>query len=217
MVTRRPKSSHSLSPDSRRPDRAFMDARPVTTIGAILVVGKNPWAAIDALIRGLCTGSKWIASTAVVILLLLGVVDNVGSQVFGKSLPSAIELQEVFAAILIFFAIIVVQRQQAHLTVDLITNRLGRRGRRLCRAFGLLCTIALFVLISWQAYELAVRSWSARELSPGFLSFPLYPFKAAVAAACLVMTLEALRQLVRNIVGAEEMAEASFDKEDILP
>jgi len=175
------------------------------------------WRKIDAFIQSLSDFSRWVAFAAIMILLGLGIADIIGTRVFGKAVPSAIELQEVFEAMLIFFSIIVVQHERAHLRVDLITNKLGKGGARACEALALICTLILFVLLTWQAYQLGMRSWNALEDSPGFFTFPLYPFKLGAFVACSLVVLETTRQLVRLHLGKPDDVNASFTKDDILP
>jgi TRAP-type C4-dicarboxylate transport system permease small subunit len=172
---------------------------------------------IDRVIGRLCAVTEIVAGLAALLLLLLGTVDVVGTQAFGRAIPSAIELQEAFAAVLIFAGFVVAQRQRAHLTVDLVTGQLGRRGKVLAEGFGLACTIALFVLMTMQAGVLAERSWRNGEESPGFLSFPVYPFKIVACLACGLVVVESARQLLRVCLGLPAIAETAFDQSEILP
>lgn len=177
----------------------------------------NSFRLLDRVIVGLCELAAIPASLAAVILLLIGTIDVIGTQMLGRAVPSAIELQEAFAAVLIFCGFVVAQRHRAHLTVDLVTSHLGRRGRMLAEGFGLLCTTALFALMSVQAFALAQRSWLVREASPGFLSFPLYPFKIVAFLACVLVLVEAARQLARMACGLPAIDEPAFDQREIIP
>lgn len=172
---------------------------------------------IDRVTGRLCAAAEVLAGLAAILLLLLGTVDVVGTQAFGRAIPSAIELQEAFAAVLIFAGFVVAQRQRAHLTVDLVTGQFGRRGRALAEGFGLACTIALFVLMTMQAGVLAERSWRNGEESPGFLSFPIYPFKIVACLACGLVVIESARQLLRVCVGLPPIEDAGFDQSEIMP
>lgn len=172
---------------------------------------------LDSVVGCLCEGATIVASLAALLLLLIGTVDVVGTQMLGRAVPSAIELQEAFAAVLIFCGFVVAQRQRAHLTVNLVTGRLGRRGKAMSEGLGLLCTLALFGLMTMQSFALAERSWRAQEDSPGFLSFPLYPFKIVACLACGLVMIEASRQLLRLVLGLSASDQPAFDQSEIMP
>lgn len=172
---------------------------------------------LDDLVGRLCDVAAAVASLAALLLLLIGTIDVVGTQLLGRAVPSAIELQEAFAAMLIFCGFVVAQRQRAHLTVDLVTGHLGPRGKAMSEGLGLLCTLALFALMTLQSFALAQRSWRAGEESPGFLSFPLYPFKIVACMACGLVVIESARQLLRLARGLSASTEPAFDQSEIMP
>lgn len=172
---------------------------------------------LDGVADALYRASLWTSSLAVIVLLLIGTLDVVGTQLLGRAVPSAIELQEAFAAVLIFTAFNVAQRQRAHLTVDLVTQRLSPRLRRASEILSLVCTTAVFILLTMQAYALAARSVGVMEDSPGFLTFPVYPFKVVTCLACAATVIEALRQLTRVLLGAEPISGLAFDQREIMP
>jgi TRAP-type C4-dicarboxylate transport system permease small subunit len=172
---------------------------------------------IDASLRYCCKAASYLAGMVLVILLALAFIDIVGTQLFGKALPSAIELQEAFAAILIFCGFVAVQHERAHIAVDLAQEYLGTTANRVLEVFAQLCTLAVFMLLSYQSYALAMRSVVNMEDSPGFLSFPIYPFKIIACAACMLATAETLRQIINYSLGIEEQSKASFSKEELMP
>lgn len=172
---------------------------------------------VDRLTGVLCASMEIVAGLAAVLLLLLGAADVIGTQLLGRAVPSAIELQEAFAAILIFAGFVVAQRQRAHLTVDLVTGQLGPRGQSAAAGFGLVCTMAAFALMTMQAGVLAERSWRTGEQSPGFLTFPIYPFKILACVACALVVIETARQLLRVCLGLPPTTEPDFDQAEIMP
>lgn len=172
---------------------------------------------LDSVADALCRASLWTSSLAVIVLLLIGTLDVVGTQLLGRAVPSAIELQEAFAAVLIFTGFTVAQQQRAHLTVDLVTERLSPPLRRAAELLSLTCTTAAFLLLTLQAYALAQRSVAVLEDSPGFLSFPVYPFKVIACLACAATVVECVRQFARLLVGAQPVTGPVFDQKEILP
>lgn len=151
---------------------------------------------VNGAIKLLRQYSLVLSGIAVVVLMFVGSIDIVSSRLFGQAIHSAQEIQECFEAILIFCALGAVQYRRAHIVIDLVTSHLGQKARRISDIFSLSTTAVLFALLSWQAYVLAARSVRFGELSPGFLSFPVYPFKCLFFLGCLIALLETLRQVV---------------------
>jgi TRAP-type C4-dicarboxylate transport system permease small subunit len=161
---------------------------------------------LDAALRAATRIALWVSAAAILFLLVAGTADTLGSQLLGVALPSAIEMQEAAQALVIFCALAAVQRERAHIVMDVVVVRLSGRPRRAAEAFALLCILALFALLTLQAFELAARSWVFDELSPGFVAFPLYPIKGAVFLASLTATLEVVRQLAWLAAGGRDPA-----------
>ncbi|WP_342240569.1 TRAP transporter small permease [Inquilinus sp. OTU3971] len=137
-----------------------------------------------------------VACVSVLALVGIGSADVIGTQVFGRAVPSAIELQEAFEALLIFMPLAWVTEQHGHIAIDTLTCRMPAALRRGAEVLALVAALTLFGLLAANTCTLAVRSIAASELSPGFVSFPLYPFKAAVFLGCLAAALEVARQLL---------------------
>ncbi|MGR3425603.1 MAG: TRAP transporter small permease subunit [Pseudooceanicola nanhaiensis] len=137
------------------------------------------------------------AGAVVLILMLLGISDRVATELFARPVPSAIEFQRLFEAVLIFLGLAGVQHQRAHIRIDLLVEIFGNRVRRFCDIFGLLVSTAFYLLIAWQGYYLAAKSIAVREVSTGRIDIPIYPFKVFVVAGMAIALLEAARQLVR--------------------
>jgi len=147
-----------------------------------------------------------LAGIAVIVLMCVGSFDIISSRLFGRAIHSAQEIQECFEAILVFCALGAVQHKRAHIAIDLVTSHLGPKSRRLADIFALSTTAVLFALLSWQAYLLAARSFMFGELSPGYLSFPIYPFKCAFFLGSFIALLETLRQIIVLIFGRSDQA-----------
>ena len=155
--------------------------------------------AIDVTIEKLGEISLVLSSLCIVLLLLIGPLDTIGTQFFGIAVPSSIELQEVFEVLLIFGALAAVQQRRAHIVIDLFNNAFSPGMLRLLDIFSLAATATLLGLFTWYAGVLAGRSIRVMEVSPGAVSFPLYPVKILFCAACLIALLETLRQLARAL------------------
>ncbi|WP_193371592.1 TRAP transporter small permease [Pelagibius marinus] len=156
---------------------------------------------LDLIVRALTKGALYAAAALAVALALLGTAEVLFSQLFNRAIPSAFEFQEALMGLTVFGALASVQYYRAHISVDIFTSRLAGGAKFIAELITLLAGTLLFTLFSWQSYILAMRSLAIRELSPGFVPFPLYLIKACVFICCLIGLLEFLRQLVRHAIG----------------
>jgi TRAP-type C4-dicarboxylate transport system permease small subunit len=158
------------------------------------------WPMLDSAIRRLGDAMLACSSLCLIALFLLSTLDVMGSQFFGIAVPSAFEFHEVLMGIAVFGSLAAIQRRRAHIVVDVFSQNFRPTVRKLSELAGLLAAIAVFAMLTWEAWRLALRSLDIFELSPGYVAFPLYPIKLFVFAACLIALLEFVRQLVRRIL-----------------
>jgi len=106
------------------------------------------------------SGVVWLARFALrlaaaiflVALALLTLADVLGRYVFNFPVRGAVELTEAIMVGTIFTGIVLATEAHQHVTVDLLTMKLGPRGRRIQLAFSLLlaCIVsALLGAVTW--------------------------------------------------------------------
>lgn len=95
--------------------------------------------AADQLVRMLGQIALAVATVAVIVIMLVAATDVIGSQFFGRSVPSSLEIQESFEVLVIFGALAAVQQRRAHIVIDVLVARLGPAAKRICDVFALVC------------------------------------------------------------------------------
>ncbi|MBV7408545.1 TRAP transporter small permease [Maritimibacter sp. DP1N21-5] len=150
----------------------------------------------DGTIALLAKAATACAAGVVLVLMVLGVADRVLTEFFARPIPSAIEFQRLFEAVLIFLGLAGVQYRKAHIKIDILSEIFGPRLERITDIFGQIVSILFYALISWQAYLLAARSIAVGETSAGRIDIPVAPFKAFVFIGMTIALVEATRQLV---------------------
>lgn len=178
-----------------RMNKASSEPEPLRIARGLLMVA-------DRGVRALTIGALWGAAALTVALAMLGAVEVAATQFLGRAVPSAFEYQEVMMGLTVFGALAAVQYHQSHIAVDIFTGGLTGRAKMLSDVLALVAGTAVFTLFTWQSARLALRSVAVRELSPGYVAFPLYMVKACVFLCCLIGLLEFVRQLVRLLAGA---------------
>jgi TRAP-type mannitol/chloroaromatic compound transport system permease small subunit len=88
----------------------------------------------------------------------------------------------------------------AHVRVDVLYGRLGRRAQGWIDLLGsLLFLLPFSVVMLWVSFPTVRNSWSIREMSPDPGGLPRYPIKAAILVAFFLLALQGLAQVVRSV------------------
>lgn len=106
-------------------------------------------------------------------------------------------------------------RQDVHVRVDVLYERLGPRARGWVDAVGTVLFLVPFaVMMLWVSFPAVRSSWEIREASPDPGGLPRYPIKALILVSFALLLLQAVSQLVKSIEqirgaeGASETTEA---------
>lgn len=91
-------------------------------------------------------------------------------------------------------------RENAHVRVDVLYGRLGRRARAMIDCIGVLLLLAPFcIFILWVSWPSVRNSWVVREGSPDPGGLPRYPLKAVILVAFALLLVQALSELLKNL------------------
>ena len=164
---------------------------------------------------------SWLA----LIMTLLGVYNAITrklSQTIGIDLSSNMYLESqwyMFSLIFLWGGAYAL-RHGVHVRVDIIYSHLSNRGKAWINTLGtLLFLIPLCLLILWVSIPYVAASWRILEDSPDPGGLPRYIIKTAIPVAFLLLLLQALSELIRNIArlrGFLEYEEAKEEPESAL-
>ncbi len=94
-------------------------------------------------------------------------------------------------------------RRGDHIAVDLLTERLGPRGRRRCEAWGLLAVCFVAAVLVAGGWEMVSFSADVGLISDGYLEVPMWIPQAAVPVGSALLLLVALERLARLLLGLD--------------
>jgi TRAP-type C4-dicarboxylate transport system permease small subunit len=152
--------------------------------------------AFSALVGGLGTALLVVSAVAVLLSMVVGTVDVIGTQAFLSPLHGATEGITELMVIIVFLALPHVQRARANLRVELLYSRFGARTQAALDAVAAIAAIAFFVLVFWQALEAASTSWRIKESTMSVVRIPIYPAKFAILLGAGLTLLQLLVDLV---------------------
>lgn len=102
---------------------------------------------------------------------------------------------------IVMFGVASALREGRHIGVDLLTERLGPRGRRLAEAWSMLSVLVLAVFLVVNGWETAMFSKSIEMVSHGYLELPLYALQLLIPFGGCMLALAAVDALLRLAFG----------------
>jgi len=146
----------------------------------------------------------WLGNILVVFLLLM--ILNVFYDVIMRYAfhDSSIAMQEMewhLFAIVILFGVAYSLKEDAHVRVDFIYDRLSVKTRAMINIIGTIIFLIPFtLLIIYGSYPFVMDSYTTNETSsdPGGLKH-LWMIKAAIPLAMIILLIEAFHYIIKNI------------------
>lgn len=133
----------------------------------------------------------FIASMALVFLMVITFVDVVGRFFFNAPLTFAVEVIELGMGILVFFGMAITTLRGGHITVDLLSTAVSAPFRRALTMLSSITAILFFGVVTWRLFDRA-DNFMDDGLFTQLLSIPVYPVVFAMCFAAGVSTLVAV-------------------------
>ena len=150
----------------------------------------------------------WIAGTLVLAMMFLVTSDVLLRQLFNQPVAGTFELMEMGMVGVVYLGVAFVQRQRGHISIEMATDWLPPRGRRLLEAFGSLIGLAFAAFLTWRG---AVYAWDAFYTGSyvgSVLKLPLWPARALIPVGSAVLSA---RLVVDTITDFAEAFRGSID------
>lgn len=139
-----------------------------------------------------------LAGLALLLMMLIGAANVVGTKLLGLPVPGTYELTETLMVASAFLAMALAHADNSHIRVELLIDRLPPRGRALADAFAQLCTAGFFAAIAWFGWSAALHSLRVGEFSSGSLPLPMWPARLALALGATLMVVQGVAHLARD-------------------
>ena len=143
---------------------------------------------------------KWGAYLVGIPIFLMAIIEALNA--FGRKLwvpfPCAVETVESLLVITTYFGVSIVAVERGHVNVDLLTRKFPRRVQNTITVFADVVGAAVFGLLTWGAWRMAIYAAKIMEIRLGVYRFPLWPFKLLFALGLTLLVI----QLVFNVVKA---------------
>ncbi|NYZ14051.1 TRAP transporter small permease [Azospirillum sp. RWY-5-1] len=158
-----------------------------------------------AVLDGIAAAVGWIgvALAAAGLLASLALVGySVAMRYFlNMPVPWTDELVGYLLVAIVMLAAADSLRRGEHIGVDVLTERLGERGRRITAAFGLLSVLVTGAALAVDGWDTVAFTKMLGILSTGYLQMPMHIPQALVPIGGALLALAALAGLARMAVG----------------
>ncbi len=158
---------------------------------------------LNTTVRRISDVLGWVAMVFMAILMFGVTADVATRAISGQSVPGLFEMSELSMVMVVFFGLGWTLRDDAHIRVTMLTDRLAERPRRLTEALAWLCAALAFLLLAWPATQEAAYSFSIREFRWGVVQIPIWWAKIALAAGLWFAAVQAVVKAVLVATGRD--------------
>lgn len=146
--------------------------------------------------------SNFFGLIALVFLLFLmtgTTIDVLVRKFIGRPISGVFELSELSMVLIVFFGLGWTQLDQAHIRVTVVVERLPQKVQTICHALAWFFAAVLVAILAYPATLEAIHSFGIKEFRWGYVEFPIWWAKIALAIglwfAFLQFTFNALHAL----------------------
>jgi TRAP-type C4-dicarboxylate transport system permease small subunit len=136
-----------------------------------------------------------VGGVILVLMMLLTVLDVI-LRYLGKPITGTYELMGFAGALVIGFAVAQASLDGAHVSVDILTDRLGLLGRDVLLVMTKLIALALFILIGWALFVKGHDLYKTGEVSLT-LRVPYFPVAYGLCVCAFMEALVLLTDIFR--------------------
>ncbi len=153
---------------------------------------------IESLITYLTNIGKWIA-IGTMTLMMIFITFAVISRNLHYPIIGDVELVQLGMVVLIMFGIAYSERQNAHISIGLLVDRMPIKIQQIIDVIAYLFTFIVCMVIGWVSFNAGLKGMSGNIKSTDLLNIPHYPFKIIIALGFILWGLEALLKVVNAI------------------
>ncbi|MBP6019025.1 MAG: TRAP transporter small permease [Burkholderiaceae bacterium] len=146
-------------------------------------------------IKTLTDALAWMAGLSVALMMFHVMADVLGKYLLHMPVPSTAEVVANYYMIAcVFLALAYIEARGSAISVDLIYDNVGERGKLIMRKIGQVGTLAFYVGLGWFSWDLAMRAFRINESVDGLWRVTVWPAKfmlpLGLAIACIVLLLK---------------------------
>jgi TRAP-type C4-dicarboxylate transport system permease small subunit len=162
------------------------------------IEGNTRFTRVRQSINSISGWLEWVGLAALVGMVLIALIDVIGSEGFQWPLPGSTEITSFLLVIAIAAGLAFSQIAGRHIRVGFLIDKLPRRGKIVLELFSSVLGLGLFAMIGWVTYDYGLRLLSSGTETL-LLRIVHYPFAFWIAFCCIPMCCVILIELLSYI------------------
>ena len=154
-------------------------------------------------IRFIIEGCGIIGVIILLAMMMMTVADVVLRYFFRQPIIGSMEVSIMLMACIVFLCIGWCALKDGHISVDIITGKLSKKGRAVLNGIDNVVTLLIALLIAWRSFVEAMSVKDMGVTSP-ILGIPRYPFVFVVSFGFLLLFSAAIILLMKNMKSLKE-------------
>lgn len=133
------------------------------------------------------------------VIIVITIIEIICRYFFNKPTVWSYELgQMLFGAYFLLVGAMVLQDRE-HIGMDILVTKLSDKKQAIFNVVTALFTILFCLVLVWKGWHFAFKSIKNLEHSTSVWGPPLYPFKATLPLAGLLVLLQAISNMIKDI------------------
>ncbi len=153
----------------------------------------------SAVIQKLALVLLLMGAVGMIVSMVLGFADVVGTKFFGWPVPGTLEVTESTMVLIVFGALAYTQSKRGHIRVEILYNYGSPRAKALMDAVTHLLAFIYFALLAWEGVSEAIYSWDIGEATMGTIRFPLFPARLLLCIGTILLLCQLLVDIVSDL------------------
>lgn len=163
--------------------------------------------AVERLVDGLARLAAGLAALIALALLAIVAYGVVMRYLFVAPQVWTDETATFLLVLMVMLGLAEVLRRDEHIAVDLVTSRLGPRGRRLVGIWSMLAVLAVSGVLFASAWKMVAFSSMVGLVSSGHMEVPMWIPQASLLLGMALLMLAAANRLLRLLLHVADAPE----------
>ena len=160
----------------------------------------------EKFIRLIIEASGIVGVVILLAMMMMTVADVIMRYFFRRPIIGSEEISTLLMVCVVFLGIAWCALKDGHISVDILTGKLSKRGRAFLNGFDNILTFALALIIAWRTF-LEAMSVKKMDVNSPLLGIPRYPFIFVTAFGFLLLFFAALIMFIRNVKSVKDADE----------
>ena len=135
----------------------------------------------------------FIAAGTIFLMMVWIFIDVILRYFFNRPIAGTMEITgEYLLVIIVYLSISFTQKQNGHVNVDLLLNKLSKGTKRIVGLITNLAALFLFIILGINNFQEGLKNFAKDIRSPGVLDYPLAPALMIISLGILLLSIRLL-------------------------